>query len=125
MRLTLLDGVGEKKKERLEAHGLTSLESVAYSNLAYFEQIDGVSPDLIRNAQEIMAEFPAVGYRIHQPTMNPDALGTYWCEHCGQHFQKEFLLSQDYEKPPRDKDYHNCDPEAPLRSTLSGRGGVQ
>lgn len=105
MRLTLLDGVGETKADRLKEHGYMQAEDVAFATISYFEDLSGMSTDLIRNAQEMLEAHPAVGYKIDQPRVNRDAIDSYYCNNCGQQFSEGWILEKDDHLPPHDKQY--------------------
>lgn len=105
MDLTVLDGVGEEKAQRLKEHDYNQLEDIAYASLLYFDQIDGVSRDLVVQAQEILQENPYIGYRLDTATLDPDLVGRYWCAECSKSFagnQALFALN-----------HHDCNPNEP------------
>lgn len=120
MRLTKIDGISDTKEAKLKKYGYQQLEDVAFANPVHFSQIPNVSTDRIQEAIRTLQEFPACGFRFDDPTHDPDAMRYYWCGECGQTFREGWILANDDGKPPGEKKYHNCDPNARMGATLRG-----
>jgi len=107
MQLQEIEGVGEQKARVLQANGYEYVEDVAVATLIHFDQLPNMSRDLIAEAQKLLEGNNDVGFRVDQPTINPEMINRYYCEYCGVNFDG------NQAKMAVDPKYHDCEITAP------------
>lgn len=80
----LLEGVGPALADRLDEVGYTTLEEIAHANALELAKVKGASPDLISDAQEILADRDMWSTR----NLVRDVQRACICRHCGKEFQQ-------------------------------------